>query len=149
MASFSTCLEAMRAQIEEYAPLQAYCSANLGGSATVLAVYPDTEDMEMLKKPVIFLARPEAERMWEAPGVTAAHAVTVTAGFRATSKDDAVADQIQFEELIEDAIIEDPTLSGHAMDTRLQGLMNSEGELWPLCFSVLHFEVIHRRSCNG
>lgn len=125
------------------AALSAFCSSRFRKTLTIKRGYRDREEIGMDECPVIIVTRPTVEREnglnRRSRGI---HSLRLYFGFYQPGTDAEVRETaaiiaVEFEELIEAALVVDTTRGGTASATIPGSSVNDEGALHPIYFGVM------------
>ena len=143
MGSFNDALDAIKTTLEGNAALQSFCTSNFNAALTVKRVFKRRTEISAF--PVILMTRPEVKKMFLVGARDGTHTVRLYCGFHQPDKEKAQDNIVDFEELIDDALLaqEPETLS--AMNIKPTISVNDEGMYHPHYFIVMDVEVHHRR----
>ncbi len=151
--SFNTALDEIKAALGADAALNAFCTAKWGSGITVKRVFRQRIEIPISSLPIILMTRPEAtpgsymngEREYR-------HIVRLYAGFHQSDAEKAQEELVEFEELIEDALLSfrESNRFPEGVEDILPGeSVNDEGRKPPVYFLVKDIEVEARRTTGG
>lgn len=96
--------------------------------------------------PVILITRPAVrDRDHVRDRQTARHTVRLYCGFVQNNHEAATAQQVDFEEAIDDALTKGNPLRDMALETNVTDSVNDEGYFHPTYFTVMDVEILHER----
>ena len=131
--------------LQDDTDLQAFAVTKWGKEITVKRAYKRRIEIKLSELPIILVTRPRrTAREGLARRKDYQHTVRLYAGFHQVDRDKANDELIEFEELIDAALVKDRTRSNTASDTELNAAENDEGENHPSYFSVLDYEILKR-----
>jgi len=143
--SFVSTLADVVETLQDDPDLQGFAMTKWGKDVTVKRAFKRRIEIKLSELPIILVTRPRrvaTEGLNRRKDYT--HTVRLYAGFHQTDRVKANDDLIEFEELIDAALIADPSRGGTAIDTELTASENDEGENHPGYFTVLDFEIRKR-----
>jgi len=143
--SFVPTLADIKTTLENDAELQAYAQTKWGKPVKVRKVFRKRNEIGLDELPVILITRPSrnAEEALTRRKDNL-HTVSIYAGFRQENRELAPDQLLEFEELIESALMVDPSRGGTAADTAFQESVNDEGLFHPVYFQALGFQIKKR-----
>jgi hypothetical protein len=143
--SFTAALGALKTQLEGNAALAAFCQSKWNRDLTVSISYKKRVEIHTSDLPVILITRPSVAKSHLTGARDGQHTVRLYAGFHQPDRAQAQLDLIEFEELLDDAVLSDHTLGGTAISAIPTESANDEGEHHPVYFMAADVEVKHRR----
>lgn len=146
MGSFTTVIDNLATVLTDNSALQDFCQKKWGKPLTVAKVFRQRTEIGLSALPIILITRPAVEKPYETIGAKEGrHTVRLYFGFHQADKNNALQEEIEYEEKIEDAILADSTLTGTAVYVKPKNSANDEGEFHPVYFTVMDIEIFHRR----
>jgi len=143
MGSFNDALDAIKTTLEGDTALQSFCTSNFSAPLIVKRVFKRRTEISAF--PVILITRPEVKKMSLIGARDGIHTVRLYCGFHQPDKEKAQDNIIEFEELIDDALLAPEPAALYAMNIKPTASVNDEGMYHPHYFIVMDVEVHHRR----
>lgn len=147
MSSFQEALQVLKANLEVNERLQAFSREKWNRELSARIVFRHRQEISVKVLPLIMITRPmilDREKLTNLR--RAEHVVRLYAGFYQKDPEKAVLEQVEFEELIDDALMTDPSLGGKVIDTRVDNSINDEGGQHPSYFTLIDLKVKYQRN---
>lgn len=143
--SFVEKFNAISIRVENNQPLRRFCQVKLGKTLTVMKVFKDKTEIDIDELPVVMLTRAGINRTFKGNISSKDHSVFLYAGFYAEDRLKAPEISIEFEELLENAVM---TKTTHVNDKPMAIMpadsTNDEGKFHPVFFFVMEVMVRDR-----
>jgi len=142
-SSFKAVMENLRIVLENAAQLQAYAQSKWSKNIEVLTIFKPRTEISLDDLPVILITRPIVEVEQENNiAYERKNTVKLYIGFKEEDRLLAQAEIIEIEELIEKALVQDPTLAGMVDHISPGNSVNDEGYNHPSYFIVKEFLIL-------
>jgi len=145
MSSFVDVLNKLKATLENHPELQAFCQAKWGKALTVRVVFKKRAEVLLAELPIIMLTRPQVAYQELNAVRDSTHRMRLYSGFQQSARDLGVYELVEFEEQINNAVLQDPTIGGLAIDIAVIESANDEGACAPQYFTAIDYDVRYRR----
>jgi hypothetical protein len=143
MGSFNDVLDSIKTTLEGDTALQTFCASNFSAALTVKRVFKRRTGISAF--PVILITRPEVKKMFLVGARDGTHTMRLYCGFQQPDREKAQDNIVEFEELIDDALLNPEPAALSAMNIKPTVSVNDEGMYHPYYFIVMDVEVHHRR----
>lgn len=143
--SFTAVTDNLKNALEGNAALEAFCVAAFGKGVTALKFFKNRQELDAEQFPLIMITRPSVKKRYLTGAKDGTHTILLLCGFYCDDRTLAQDYIVQFEELIDDAILADATLGGTAIDALPDESENDGGFYHPYYFIGMTVEVRHRR----
>lgn len=141
--SFTSVIANLKAVLETDPFLQAYAQSKWSKNIQVLTVFKQRTEVGLDDLPVIMLTRPGVDVEQENNvAYERKNTVKLYIGFKEEDRMLAQAEIIEIEELIEKALVQNPTISGMVDNIAPGNSANNEGYFHPVYFIVKEFLVL-------
>ncbi len=144
--SFTSVINNIISTLSNDAALGAYCTAKWGKSLTVMQMFRHRQEIHLGDLPLIFITRPSVEKQWLSNQLNEqVHQVRLFCGFHQPDREKALAEMLEYEEKITDALFVDRKrgdTTGYVLDTDIPDILNDEGEFAPVYFTVISVPII-------
>ncbi len=143
--SFTAALTALKGVLETDTALTAFVAANFPRALSVRLAYRNREELNVGDLPAVIITRPRVTKQFRTGVRDGDHTVMLYLVFHQDDNDKGPLQLIQFEELIDDAITANNTLSGTAINATPGESVNDEGKNHPTYCIVSELTIQHRR----
>ena len=143
--TFTNIIDNLKTTLTNDVALNAYATAKWGKVVTARTEYRHRPEIQNSELPIILITRPAVKKEFLINVRETLSTVRLYCGFYETDKDKAQEEIVQFEELIDDAILVDWTRGGYAIMTNPVASENDEGIYHPSYFIVMDIEIRFRR----
>lgn len=145
MGSFTAVIDNLATTLTNSAALQAFCQAKWGKSVTVGKAFRQRTEIGLSDLPIILITRPAVTKLFRIGARDGIHTVRLYAGIHQPDKLKALAEFIELEEKIDDALLAPDSNILGAISLSPIASQNDEGEFHPVYFTVMEVEISHRR----
>jgi hypothetical protein len=147
--SFNDTLDDLKTKLEENAGILSFCNTQFGKNITVKRVFKHRTEVSLDELPIIMITRPDiTPGGWRPSERDYVHIARLYCGFHMDDREKAQEILVEFEELIETAILQykNPnSLPEGIDDIDPHGAINDEGYFHPVYFFVKDVEIIETR----
>lgn len=144
--TFNDVLTRVKTLIETDSDLSAFCNDKWGRAPTAAIRFRSRREIGFNELPLVLITRPQVTgRKRVRHGREGVHTVRLYAGFVQNDPELGAAEQVAFEEKIEDALTRDNPFSDLALEAAVGDSVNDEGAQAPAYFTVMHVEVLFQR----
>jgi hypothetical protein len=140
MPSFKGTLDDLIAAIRTYGPLKTFCREKWNKTLVVKKMFKFRTEIKLEDLPLIFVTRPNKK----SGSSEATHTARLYCGFHQPDREVSQDEMIEFEELIEEAVIIDKERNKLALYTEPKQTITDEGYFHPVyfCIKEINIEVI-------
>jgi hypothetical protein len=135
--SFNDTLNKLKTALQSNSALSAFCTAKWSKALTVERMYKHRVEISLDELPIILITRPHKK----SGSTEEDHTVRLYFGFQQEDRTLAQSEAIEFEELIENAVIADRELDKTALLVEPKDTITDEGYLHPTYFGVKDLEI--------
>jgi hypothetical protein len=145
--SFTETTDKFIAALEDNADLGTFCITKYGKALSVKKMYKATTDVLSAELPLIMLTSPtQANEYVAARLLHRTHTVRLYCGLEQSDREKAQDELVDFEEYVEQAVLNDVNLNGPGVDIKFGSSTNDEGTAHPVYFITKDFLVLIERS---
>ena len=145
MSAFDA-LKALRDAITGSVPLSDFVSENFSRSLTIRFAYRFRDELNVGDLPALIITRPRVSKRFATGVRDGSHTVMLYLVFHQDDREKGAEQLITFEELLDDAIVDDVTLGGAVISAVPKETVNDEGKHHPVYCIVTEIELQHRRT---
>jgi hypothetical protein len=152
--SFTDVIDDLKTKLETNAALMAFCMEQWGNSLTVRKVYKKRIAVSLDELPLIMITAPRVDpREWTIGEIEREHRVRLYCGFHQEDLSLAQDQLVEFEELIEDVVLEYKQSGGGDLPAGILDIdpgpaENDEGSYHPVYFLVKDVQILAIRSLS-
>ncbi len=140
--SFISVLNNLKIQIETNENLQAFCKSQWNKTLECKIAFRQRREINSKDLPILLITRPRVSGKVDAgQGRISKQRVRLYFGFYQKNADRGVLEQVQFEELIDAAIIKDTSFGDVAEGTDVLDSVSDEGVMHPSYFTVMDLDI--------
>lgn len=140
--SFIAVIDQVVSALQNNAALASFCQSKWGRGLTVRKEFRKRTEINLVELPILLLTRPQVGKTPEVSGAKVPlHTVRLYMGFHQTDKTKALDEMVEFEELVDAAVMsayrhDDQTVKMHPVQS-----INDEGEFHPVYSIVAEFGI--------
>lgn len=134
-------LKFLRDTLNDDVALKEYAQNHWGKALSVRITYRNRTEISLTDLPVVLITRPEVRPTDLVGSRKMEHRVRLYCGFHQRDPEKAALEMVEFEDLLEDAVMKNRRQGGHARYTAPAESANDEGRNHPSYFIVKDFLV--------
>lgn len=140
--SFVNNINALKVRLENHAGLNTFCQNTFGKGLNVQKVFKHRTEVQLDDFPIVMITRPRKDITFAGEVSRKEQSVYLYAGFHQDDKEKALENSIEFEEYLEQAVLNKTQIQGDIpMAVSINDSANDEGMFHPVYFLVMHLKV--------
>lgn len=143
--SFTAALQALKQVLETDLSLTAFVAANFPRPLSVRLAYRNREELNVGDLPAVIITRPRVTKQSRTGVRDGDHTVMLYVVFHQDNQEQGALQLIAFDELLDDAILNNNTLNGTVINATPGESVNDEGKHHPTYCIVSELTIQHRR----
>lgn len=145
MSTFIDVINELVTTLQNDTALSSFSQTKWGKSLTVKKIFKERTEINTRDLPIILITRPSLEKSFLTGARDGAHTVRLYCGFHQNDRRRALEEFIEFEEKIDDALLNSQALESITLTINPLASANDEGKYHPVYFMVMDVEIRHRR----